>query len=49
MVNWYQNESAMSPLPGGRVLVTGGEHDDCDPGGDYCQPVSVNTAEIFAP
>jgi hypothetical protein len=31
------------------VLVAGGEHDVCDPGGEDCQPVSVNTAEIFTP
>jgi hypothetical protein len=49
MVNWYLTSSVGAPLADGRVLVTGGEHEECDPTGEMCDIIPSTTAEIFAP
>jgi hypothetical protein len=49
MVNWYLQSSMAAPLPDGRVLVAGGEYEDCSQGWEYCEVVFVNTAEIYTP
>jgi hypothetical protein len=36
-------------LADGRVLVTGGEHEECDPTGEMCDIIPSTAAEIFTP
>jgi hypothetical protein len=49
MLNWYLTSSAGAPLADGRVLITGGEHEECDPTGEMCDIVPSTAAETFTP
>jgi len=42
-------ETAAALLGDGRVLLTGGYNNTCDPTGEYCGPNLTNGAEIYSP
>ena len=49
MVNPDLSSSAAAQLPDSRVLVTGGEREQCDSTGETCNVVPTNAAESFTP
>ena len=49
MVNPDLSSSAAAQLPAGRVLVTGGEREQCDSTGETCYVVATGATETFTP